>query len=451
MDYFSPTARCSKAEIDTLLAEHRSLLNNLELMQGSMKAEQSELQQSHLCLWQEHLQVKEHCKHMQEALTVLHEDYEATRDCLVFAGYLCQREVESRMSNRRATGLLSRILEAPELATQLGEYAGISALRHMSVTSLKHGRDSKKAIPAVESRSPADLYVVGGKDDTAPALASAERYSFRTELWEPLPPMRAARYGCAAAALEGKLYVVGGHDGRLVLAAAERFDPLTGKWEYVPNMPTARSRCAANSVRGHLYVVGGKSSRHHVTAAERFDPRTGIWEHLPPMPLAPMSCAAAALDDALYVVGAAQQRTMAVQKFDFRAHSWQTVAAVPKQRFGCAVAGVNGALYVVGGHDGNQAVAFNERLTVPSASSFGRNAGLKTDWQLLQPMITGRHGCAAVAAGGALYVLGGDGDGDGQEHTMRAAEVFHPERGCWELMAPMTAGRFGCAAAAMYD
>merc|ERR1712032_517965 len=107
------------------------------------------------------------------------------------------------------------------------------------------------------SKMPPDVYVFGGKDDASPALATVEQLSLDTREWQALPSMPTPRYGCAAAALAGWLYVVGGHDGKNTLAVAERFDIVAGTWEILEPMSTARSRCSAATAQGMLYVVGG--------------------------------------------------------------------------------------------------------------------------------------------------------------------------------------------------
>mmetsp|Transcript_36178 Transcript_36178/g.79030 ORF Transcript_36178/g.79030 Transcript_36178/m.79030 type:complete len:214 (-) Transcript_36178:136-777(-) len=213
-------------------------------------------------------------------------------------------------------------------------------------------------------------------------------------------------------------------------------------------MPTARSRCAAAAVRGLLYVVGGRDCRQRVTAAERMDPSTGKWEPLPPMPLAPpMGCAAAALCDCIYVIGVGADREMAVERFDPGDYMWQTLPSMPRQRFGCAAATVGRSLFVVGGHDGEQAVSVCERFTVVGGLASPTCA---PGWQQLPPLPTARHGGAAVSSGGMLYVVGGD-DGKGPLGSLAVAERFDPSNWRWETLPPVPTGRFGCAAAAAWQ
>lgn len=205
-------------------------------------------------------------------------------------------------------------------------------------------------------------------------------------------------------------------------------------------MPTARSRCAAAAVKGKLYVVGGNGAgngagtRQRMTEAECLDPSTGYWQHLPPLPLVSLGMAAS-LKGKLYVVGVDDNREMAVECFDPCTAVWLRQAPVPRQRFGCAAATLAGALHVVGGHDGQRPVATVERFNAARG------------WENLPEMLTARHGCAAASAAGFLYVVGGDDN----KSMMDAMERYDPRTKCWEKLKSMPTGRFGCAAAAAWE
>lgn len=339
---------------------------------------------------------------------------------------------------RRAPGVLRDVLQMPEHAIKIGRLAGITAFNRTSESNQAFNSVMRPARPPLMNRMPPDIYVFGGKNDGSSALATAERFSIVSGQWQTLPPMPTRRYGCAAAALSGCLYVVGGHDGKQVLHVAERYSPVRGEWERLPPMPTARSRCAAASLHGLLYVVGGiharRCSRDRITAAERFDPCRCAWEHMPPMPLAPLGCAAAVLSQKLCVIGVDTENKMAVQCLDPRTLRWDPMFPVPKQRFGCAAASVAGVLYVVGGHDGQQAVAAAERYNAQHGT-----------WEPMPSMATARHGSAAACATGELFVIGGD---DGRSLGM--VERFDPAVGVWQILPQLPTGRFGCAAAAVW-
>jgi N-acetylneuraminic acid mutarotase len=107
--------------------------------------------------------------------------------------------------------------------------------------------------------------------------------------------MNVARYGCAAACVDGLLYVVGGSDGD-ALASAECYDPSTGEWRALPDMSVEREGCAAACVDGLLYVVGGSDADDRaVASAECYNPATKEWRGLPDMSIARAHFVAVAL------------------------------------------------------------------------------------------------------------------------------------------------------------
>eukprot|EP00565_Helicotheca_tamesis_P008046 CAMPEP_0185730184 /NCGR_PEP_ID=MMETSP1171-20130828/8784_1 /TAXON_ID=374046 /ORGANISM="Helicotheca tamensis, Strain CCMP826" /LENGTH=88 /DNA_ID=CAMNT_0028399183 /DNA_START=24 /DNA_END=287 /DNA_ORIENTATION=+ len=85
--------------------------------------------------------------------------------------------------------------------------------------------------------------------------------------------MHTKRYGCAAAVMDGKLYVVGGHEG-------EVYDPTTQQWTVLNDMITTRRGSAAVSLEGRIVVIGGGDGVFHdFSSCEVYDPETQKWTH----------------------------------------------------------------------------------------------------------------------------------------------------------------------------
>ena len=71
-------------------------------------------------------------------------------------------------------------------------------------------------------------------------LSSVEVFDPQTNAWTPRAPMSTGHSGVSMAAVQGKLYVAGGHDGNNSLATAEAFDPQQNRWEAVAPMAQGR-------------------------------------------------------------------------------------------------------------------------------------------------------------------------------------------------------------------
>ena len=68
----------------------------------------------------------------------------------------------------------------------------------------------------------------GGFDDNSP-LDSVEKYNPESKQWSAVTKMSCARGGVGVAALGGRIYAVGGHDGTNYLNSVEAYDPLTDR------------------------------------------------------------------------------------------------------------------------------------------------------------------------------------------------------------------------------
>ena len=124
--------------------------------------------------------------------------------------------------------------------------------------------------------------------------------------------MPTGRWDAAAAALDGKIYVLGG--GRLndrSLRVVEVFDPLRGFWRVQASLRRMRSSLAACVLDGQLYAIGGDPDDFEGgdpddltwDLVERFDEAESSWILLPEHHTPRGGLAAAALDGHLHVIG----------------------------------------------------------------------------------------------------------------------------------------------------
>ncbi len=97
--------------------------------------------------------------------------------------------------------------------------------------------------------------------------------------------MPTGRRWLSAAALDSKIYVVGGFRnlGSPELPIMEVYDPQTNTWTRKADMPTPKKGLASCTLDGKLYVVGMTPSSNK-TALEVYDPGTDSWTVKPDMP-----------------------------------------------------------------------------------------------------------------------------------------------------------------------
>ena len=59
------------------------------------------------------------------------------------------------------------------------------------------------------------------------------------------------------AAVDGKIYAIGGYDGGSVLDSVEAYDPQLGAWALVASMSGKRHCHASVVLDGKIYAMGG--------------------------------------------------------------------------------------------------------------------------------------------------------------------------------------------------
>ncbi len=361
---------------------------------------------------------------------------------------------------------LSRVLGAVRLGLLPDEYLAICVAHHplvkqcadapamlLSAFLSKHDQTKALAVRRREHESRGTLYVLGGIN----GIRSAVSFDNSSGQWraQALPDLIVGRRLCAAAAIEGTLYVVGGGDRGDSLRSAERIDPLVGPWEVLPDMCVPRYGCSAASLAGKLYVVGGSNenlghlpSYSYLKSAECYIPREERWLRLPDMSVARRSCGMASMDGKLYVVGGfcagkdkgARRILRTAECFEPSPGMWLTLPSMSVPRFGCGVASIDGKLYVVGGGVVGGGSPLDDDLG-RCAECFDPSLG---KWQMLPPMSVARYGCAAASIEGKLYVVGGK---DKSVSTQRTAECFDPLLGEWQAVPDLLLERAFCAAA----
>jgi hypothetical protein len=170
----------------------------------------------------------------------------------------------------------------------------------------------------------ARLHVYGGRRSSwlgAYASAANEAYDDAADRWTECRDMLMRRVRPGAAALDGRLYAVGGErrvrdEGRLT-ATAEAYDPDADRWRRVRSLLQQRAQMGIAALDGALYVAGGRTAGQPSTAtAERYEAASNRWSAWTPLPAPARDLALAALDGALFRVGGRTAAGQPVGAFD---------------------------------------------------------------------------------------------------------------------------------------
>ncbi|MEK7767732.1 MAG: hypothetical protein AAB368_16000, partial [bacterium] len=143
------------------------------------------------------------------------------------------------------------------------------------------------------------IYVVGGFNGSP--VGTVEAYDTGANVWAGRSPMLGARQFPAVAAIGGLIYAAGGGNGS-ALSSVEAYDPVADAWTPRAAMPVATEQAAAAVANGKLVVMGGLAGVA-TTAVWAYDPGTDTWSGQPSLNVARMLVAGASLANKLYTVG----------------------------------------------------------------------------------------------------------------------------------------------------
>ncbi|XP_061387651.1 actin-binding protein IPP [Musca vetustissima] len=217
------------------------------------------------------------------------------------------------------------------------------------------------------------IYVVGGERG-AQILANGEVYDPQNDCWSPISPMIVPRCEFGLCAMDNSLLAVGGWIGDDIGGSMERYDPDKDVWEIIGNLPEPRFSMGVVSFEGLIYIVGGCTiSSRHLNDLVSYNPVTKEWQPLARMQVARCQMGVAILDRYLYVVGgnsSPQAVLSSVERYSFDDNTWSTVCAMSVPRAIPAVAAADGLLYVAGGDQPCEATFYRAQVTISAVECY---------------------------------------------------------------------------------
>ena len=207
-------------------------------------------------------------------------------------------------------------------------------------------------------------------------IDNAWEYDPAADSWKSLPPLPGKRGSALAAEAGGKIYVIGGVttvDGSQdpfftffgpskVLATNDVYDPAKNKWESRTPMSVARNHAFGAAVNGKIYVIGGRTGHGFILSAtntdvvEEYNPVSNSWSAPKERMPTPRSGGAWGTDGRrIYVAGGEVTTTelvgafKAIEAYDVVTNSWMTLPSMPMPRHGVAGAVIGNRFHLVSG------------------------------------------------------------------------------------------------------
>lgn len=268
----------------------------------------------------------------------------------------------------------------------------------------------------------------------APARAQAGTWQYV----DPLPV--GLGWAGAATGSDGRVYLLGGHDGWNYSAAVYAYDRRTGTWASVAPMTNRRANFGCvTGPDGRIYAIGGFQGYDladpYAIRAEAFDTGANQWAPIASLPIDPstehVSSAAVGNDGRIYAMVGRHDGTPLppyLVAYNIAANTWSPRIDPPVTLLqgGGVTSDARGRIYFAGGY--------------PSDGTLGtavfRFDALANTWESLAPLSTGHtDGVHLSPAGdGRIYAIGSDYDENAWVYY-NTVEAYDPERDSWAAVA----------------
>src|SRR5438876_7885153 len=291
-----------------------------------------------------------------------------------------------------------------------------------------------------------------------------------TSPWKKAAPFPEPDEELYGAALNGKMYVIGGWDEGKAAGINYEYDPATDKWTQKKGMPRAAHHAAIATANGKLYVIGGfvppKDTQiptggawEPIADVWEYDPAADSWKSLGPMPTKRGAAVAVEVGGKIYVIGGAT--TVAGSKapyftffgpslvlttnevFDPATNKWESRRPMSVARNDAYAAAVNGKIYVIGGRTGHGFI-----LSATNTDVVEEYNPVSNSWSApKERMPTPRSGGAWGTDGRRIYVAGGEVTTTALVGAFRAIEACDVLTNSWMTLPSMPMPRHGVAGA----
>ncbi|OKP85840.1 kelch repeat-containing protein [Paenibacillus sp. P32E] len=254
--------------------------------------------------------------------------------------------------------------------------------------------------------------------------------------WIEKAPTPTARQDSGSAAVNGIIYVIGGHDGKSVTNTVEAYNPSTNTWETKAPMPTSRYRLGVVELDNKIYAIGGTDNETNIKNVEVYDPTTDSWEKKADLPAGRGALSVVSLNGKIYAIGGMDttgNSTATTFEYDPISNKWTSKAGLSIGRIHGAAAVANGKIYFFGGIEPNSQASFSQRMEEYNP--------VTNVWASKASLPTGRYGVRATTLNNRIFAVGGYNYNADPGGYLKTVEEYDPILNTWETKENLKTGR----------
>ncbi|XP_033642364.1 kelch-like protein 9 [Asterias rubens] len=263
-----------------------------------------------------------------------------------------------------------------------------------------------------------------------------------------LTSMPLRRVDHSVAVLNDFLYVAGGQvtltsNGKESIGTVHRYDPRFNNWLQVCPMQQRRAFFGLAALDGKLFAIGGKNEQGALASMESYNPNNDTWVYVQHLPESMYAHACCVISDKLYISGGFANHNFRKTVFEYspQRNEWTQRCSMNAERGFHMLCAVRDQMFAMGGNHLNP---YGDRVDVMSVERYNPS---NDQWTPLSPMLTGLSMAgSAVIDNQRIYIIGGyNGRSRHREKDIHCYTVAEDE---WDVVGelPAPALRMACYA-----
>ena len=171
-------------------------------------------------------------------------------------------------------------------------------------------------------------------------LRSSSNFGVQPIEWKMKTAFNDARIKASLQELNGRLYYIGGHDGRDCCGTVECYDPELDQWHYCASLIKSRCKSGCVTANGHIYIIGGQSGSlladladdSPLSSVEKYDAFEDSWSLVAPMKEGRSEPGCVFHHNKIFVVGGLVSngcQTRNCEVYSPLTDEWNTIAQLP--------------------------------------------------------------------------------------------------------------------------
>jgi hypothetical protein len=289
------------------------------------------------------------------------------------------------------------------------EIANASEASWVTKTAMPTAR-SNLGLAAVNGK----LYAIGGF--LGININTTEEYNIATDTWAIKAAMPVANSGFKVTVCQNNIYAIGGGMNNI-----EVYFPSNDSW-IVKEWPTRRYGFGVSTVQDKIYVMGGGRSWLYpeygyslYNHTDVYDPATDSWTTASPIPIPVLDCQCVEVDNKIYIIS-----DYLIQIYNPITDSW-----LPSTMTNLTISGYNSGTTKI---ESTKSSDGENKIHLVNQTTHQIYYPKSNQWSTAQPMLTLRSIFALTSFNDTLFAIGGlhDDGWAGRENEMYTQKKSEP-------------------------